>query len=192
MAPLGEESDIVSRSIENAGKAADLFARVICAGAALVLVASVLSIVVLRYGFGVGFIQLQNLASYAFAVFMIFSLPVCMARDGHVRVEVLSERLSARYRIWAEGLAVALLLIPLFALTIIAYWPNLSYSWAIRERALETGGLPGIFLIKTAIPLASLLMIIQGIAAFLRKYEAERSPSTLPGEPPAPASSGTI
>lgn len=181
----------MSRSIESAGKAADLFARVICAGAALVLVASILTIVVLRYGFGIGFIQLQNLAGYAFAVFMIFSLPVCMARDGHVRVEVLSERLSRRYRVWAEGLALMVLLIPLFALTIITYWPNLSYSWAIRERALETGGLPGIFLIKTALPLASLLMIIQGIAAFLRKYEAEYGAPRLPEDPHSPTSSGT-
>ncbi|MCC5978820.1 MAG: TRAP transporter small permease subunit [Salinarimonas sp.] len=171
---------------------ADKFARAVCMLAVLVLVVAVLTIVVLRYGFGVGFIQLQNLASYAFAVFMIFALPVCMAQDGHVRVEVLSERLSPGYRIWAEGAALVLLLIPLFAITIITYWPNLSYSWAIRERALETGGLPGIFLVKTALPLASFLMIIQGIAAFLRKRDIERGTSTLPGDPPSPASSGTI
>ncbi|MGY6646453.1 MAG: TRAP transporter small permease subunit [Salinarimonas sp.] len=179
------------RFFEHASRMADRFARAICMLAAIVLVTSVLTIVVLRYGFGIGFIQLQNLASYAFAVFMIFALPVCMAQDGHVRVEVLSERLSSRYRVWSEGLALVLLLIPLFALTIISYWPNLSYSWSIRERALETGGLPGIFLIKTALPLASFLMIIQGIAAFLRRREAEYSAPPLPGDPPSPSSSGT-
>lgn len=179
------------RFFVHASRVADYFARAVCMVAAMVLVASVLTIVVLRYGFGVGFIQLQNLAGYTFAIFMIFSLPVCLARDGHVRVEVLSERLSPRYRIWAEGLALILLLIPLFALTIIAYWPNITYSWLIRERALETGGLPGMFLVRTALPVASFLMIIQGIAAFLRKYEAERNPSNLAGDPPSPASSGT-
>lgn len=181
----------MAQLIRFAGRAADVFARVICAGAALVLVTSVLTIVVMRYGFGIGFIQLQNLAGYAFAVFMIFAIPVCMARDGHVRVEVLSERLSPRYRVWAEALALVLLLIPLFALTIVTYWPNLSYSWAIRERALETGGLPGIFLIKTALPLASFLMIIQGIAAFLRKYEAEYGAPPLPEDPHSPTSGRT-
>jgi TRAP-type mannitol/chloroaromatic compound transport system permease small subunit len=191
MARSREDERAVSRLIKFAGKAADVFARVICAGAALILVVSVLTIVVMRYGFGVGFIQLQNLASYAFAVFMIFSLPVCMARDGHVRVEVLSERLSPGYRIRAEGAALVLLLIPLFALTIISYWPNLSYSWAIRERALETGGLPGIFLVKTALPLAAFLMIIQGIAAFLRKREAERGAPALPGETTSPSTNTT-
>lgn len=167
---------------------ADRFARAVCMLAALVLVVSVLTIVVLRYGFGVGFIELQNLASYAFAVFMIFALPVCMAQDGHVRVEVLSERLSPGYRVWAEGIALVMLLIPLFALTIITYWPNLSYSWEIRERALETGGLPGIFLIKTALPVAAFLMIIQGIAVFLRKRDSERGAPALPGAPPSAAS----
>jgi TRAP-type mannitol/chloroaromatic compound transport system permease small subunit len=187
----------VVRYFGHASRMADLFARAVCMLAAMVLVCSVLTIVVLRYGFGVGFIQLQNLASYMFAVFMIFSLPVCLARDGHVRVEVLSERLSPRYRIWAEGLALALLLIPLFALTILAYWPNLSYSWSIRERALETGGLHGLFLVKTALPVAAFLMIIQGIAAFIRKYETERAiergdPPVDPGPPSSATTSGTI
>ncbi|WP_238947195.1 TRAP transporter small permease subunit [Saliniramus fredricksonii] len=179
------------RFLQHASRVADRFARAVCMLAGIVLVASVLGIVILRYGFGVGFIELQNLASYAFAVFVIFALPVCMAQDGHVRVEVLSERLSPRYRVWSEGLALVLLLIPVFALTIISYWPSLSYSWAIRERALETGGLPGIFLIKTALPLAAFLMIIQGIAAFLRRREAEYGVPPLPGDPPSPASSGT-
>ncbi len=179
------------RFFHHVSRLADRFARFVGMLAGLVLVVSVLTIVVLRYGFGVGFIELQNLASYAFAVFMIFALPVCMAQDGHVRVEVLSERLSPGYRVWAEGIALVMLLIPLFALTIITYWPNLSYSWEIRERALETGGLPGIFLVKTALPLASFLMIIQGIAAFLRKRDIERGARSLPGEPASPASGGT-
>lgn len=168
-----------------------MFARVICAGAALILVTSVLGIVIMRYGFGIGFIQLQNVAGYAFAVFMIFAIPVCMARDGHVRVEVLSERLSPRYRVSAEAAALLFLLIPLFTLTIAAYWSNLAYSWQIRERALETGGLPGLFLVKTALPVSAFLMIIQGIAAFVRKYEAETTglpPSAdQGGGPPDPA-----
>ena len=181
------------RFFEHASRMADRFARAVCMLAAMVLVVSVLTIVVMRYGFGIGFIQLQNLASYTFAIFMIFSLPVCLGRDGHVRVEVLSERLSPGYRIWAEGLALVLLLIPLFGLIIVAYWPHISYSWLIRERALETGGLPGLFLVKTALPLAAFLMIIQGVSAFFRKYNAERGdPATLPGDPPSPASSGTI
>ena len=56
----------------------------------------VVGIVILRYGFGGGFHRIAESASYAFAVFVIFRPPVCMAQDGQcARFEVLSKRLSA-------------------------------------------------------------------------------------------------
>jgi TRAP-type mannitol/chloroaromatic compound transport system permease small subunit len=146
----------------------DRLARAVCMTAGLVLTGAVLSVVVLRYGFGIGFIQLQDLAVYAFAVFVIFALPVCMARDGHVRVEVVSERMPPGYRRAADGVALVVFLIPVFGLVIWAYWPELIYSWSIRERSVETGGLRGLFVVKSALPVAAALMIVQGLAAMLR------------------------
>lgn len=150
----------------------DRLARAVCATAAALLVACVLAIVVLRYGFGVGFIQLQDAASYAFAVFLILSLPVCMAQGGHVRVEVLSERLSPRYLRAADAVALVLFLVPVFGLILWAYWPELRYSWKIREASVETGGLPGLFLVKTMLPVAAALMLVQGLAVLLRPDRA--------------------
>ena len=69
----------------------------ICFGALGILVGSVLTIVTLRYGFGTGFIKLQDAASYAFAVLLIFAVPVTLARNGHVRVDILSERWGLGY-----------------------------------------------------------------------------------------------
>lgn len=146
----------------------DSFARALCMAAGLVLAGSILVIVVLRYGFGVGHIQLQDIAVYAFAVFVIFAVPVGMARDAHVRVEVFSERMPPGYRRAADAVALVLFLIPVFGLTIWAYWPEITYSWAIREASRETGGLRGLFVVKTALPLAAGLTIVQGVAALLR------------------------
>lgn len=151
----------------------DRFARAVCALAGVVLVAAVLTIVVLRYGFATGFIRLQDLAGYAFAVFLIFAIPVCLARDGHVRVEIVSERMPASYAVWADRSALLLFLIPVFGLIIWAYWSELAYSWSILEGSLETGGLEGLFVVKTALPVAAALTIVQGIAATLRPRAAK-------------------
>jgi len=150
----------------------DRVASAVCVLAASILVAAVLVIVVLRYGFGAGFIQLQELAAYAFAVLLVFSVPVCLARDGHVRVEIVSEALGDAYVAWADRVALVFFLIPAFGLIIWAYWPELAYSWSIREGSIETGGLGGLFLVKTALPLAAGLTIVQGIAAALRPHRA--------------------
>ncbi|HSH43916.1 MAG TPA: TRAP transporter small permease subunit [Arenicellales bacterium] len=135
--------------------------------ACMALALLVLVIVVLRYCFGTGFIELEDAARYTFAVVVIFSLPVCLRRHGHVRVEVLSERLSPDYRRTVDAVALVLFLIPVFGLVIVAGWSELAYSWSIREASVETGGLPGLFIVKTALPLGALLMILQGAAAVL-------------------------
>ncbi|EKE43362.1 TRAP transporter, DctQ-like membrane protein [Oceaniovalibus guishaninsula JLT2003] len=146
----------------------DMAARILCGVAAVGLTGLVLGIVVLRYAFGAGFVELQDAATYAFAVLVAFSIPVCLAQNGHVRVEVLSERLSPLYRRTADRVALAAFLIPVFGLVVWAYWPELRYSWAIREASVETGGLGGLFVVKTALPVAALLTIVQGIAANIR------------------------
>jgi len=154
-------------------RALDRTALALCVVAGLFLTGAVLAIVVLRYGFGTGFIELQDAAAYAFAVLMAFSLPVTLARGGHVRVEVVSERLPAGYLRGADLIALVLFLIPLFGLLIRAWWPDLAYAWSIREGSVETGGLGGVYLVKTALPLAAGLMILQGIAQILAPAAAK-------------------
>ncbi|MDN5787855.1 TRAP transporter small permease subunit [Pseudorhodobacter sp.] len=153
--------------------ALDRIALWLCLAATALLTVMILIIVVMRYGFGQGHLQLQDLASYAFAVLVAFSVPVCLAREGHVRVEVFSEHMPAAYRYWADVVALLLFLIPVFGLLIWAWAPQLAYSWAIREASLETGGLGGLFLVKTALPVAAAMTIVQGIALVLRKRQGQ-------------------
>ncbi|MGO4908827.1 TRAP transporter small permease subunit [Pseudorhodobacter sp. W20_MBD10_FR17] len=149
--------------------AVDRIALWLCLGATAILTVMVLVIVILRYGFGQGHLQLQDMANYAFAILVIFSVPVCLSREGHVRVEVFSERMPPAYRFWADVVALILFLIPVFGLIIWAWAPQLGYSWSIQEASLETGGLGGLFVIKSTLPLAAGMTIVQGIAVILRK-----------------------
>jgi TRAP-type mannitol/chloroaromatic compound transport system, small permease component len=137
-----------------------------------VLVTMVLVNVVLRYGFGTGSIKMQDLASYAFAVFLILAVPLCHARGGHVRVEVLSERLPAAYLGRADALAWALFLTPVFGLIVWAGWGDIAFSWSIGEGSTTPGGLGGLYLVKSALPVAAMLMIVQGLAALLQRPAA--------------------
>lgn len=144
----------------------------ICLSTLGVLVSSVLTIVILRYGFGTGFIKLQDAASYAFALLLVFAVPITLARNGHVRVDIISERLGVNYLRNLDLLGLFFMLIPTFALLIWAWWPSLKYSWSIQEAAVETGGLAGLYLIKTTLPLAAFFTIIQGIAFAIRQKQA--------------------
>ncbi|MCL3881123.1 TRAP transporter small permease subunit [Marivita sp. GX14005] len=167
-----DEGDGSMKSYFRLCRLLDQATAAICALACGVLTLSVLAIVIARFGFDTGRIELQNLAGYAFAVFLIMAIPYTLARDGHVRVEVISERLSPAYLRRADTVALLVFLIPVFGLMAAAFLPDLAYSWSIREGAVETGGLGGVYLVKTMLPLAALLTILQGIAAVLRRYAA--------------------
>lgn len=139
----------------------------LAAAAGTVMAGTVLINVVLRYGFGFGSIKAQDLAAYAFAVFLILCVPLALARGAHVRVEVVSERLGPRYLRSADALAWALAILPLFGLILWAGWRDIAFSWRIGEGSVTPGGLGGLYLVRTALPVAAALMILQGLAAVL-------------------------
>jgi TRAP-type mannitol/chloroaromatic compound transport system permease small subunit len=140
---------------------------VLCAGAGAVLTGLVLLNVVLRYGFGAGSIKLQDAAAYGFAVFLILSVPLALARGAHVRVEVVSERLGPGYLRAADAVAWVLVIVPLFGLILWAGWRDVAFAWRIGEGSVTPGGLGGLYLVRTALPVAAGLMILQGLAVLL-------------------------
>jgi TRAP-type mannitol/chloroaromatic compound transport system permease small subunit len=132
-----------------------------------------LTVVILRYVFGVGFIELQDAVAYSFATLVVLALPVAQALDVHVRVDVFRAGQSPKIQALFDQVGIAVFLIPVFGLTIWWVWPDVAYAWSIRERSVETGGLPGLFLVKSMLPLACVLMILQGVAGIF--VAAERA-----------------
>ncbi|GAB4275812.1 MAG: hypothetical protein Kow0013_29770 [Pararhodobacter sp.] len=165
---MATAGDGVIKGFLTFARALDRLALALAMAAGGVLVLMGLVNVVLRYGFGAGSIKMQDLAAYAFAVFLILSVPLCHARAGHVRVEILSERLPPGYLRRADALAWALFLAPVFGLIVWAGWGDVLFSWQIAEGSATPGGLGGMYLVKTALPVSAVLMIVQGLAGVLR------------------------
>ncbi len=136
----------------------------VCQGLLGLLVLGLLAGGILRYVFGVGFIELQDAVAYAFAALVVLSVPGAQASDTHVRVDVLRGGQVPWLRDLTDRAGIIGLLLPVYGLTIWYVWPDIAYSWSIREGSVETGGLPGLFVVKSALPLACALMILQGLA----------------------------
>ena len=121
-------------------------------------------VVLLRYLFAIGFVELQNFVTYAFAAFCVLSVPLALRSDKHVRVDVFRDRLSRASARLFDNVAILFLLIPVFGFALYHSMPLVIYSWSILEGSRDTGGLPGYFLVLTALPVMCLLLIIQGVA----------------------------
>ena len=131
------------------------------------LFAGQIAIVLLRYVMGVGFLQLQDAVIYAFASLVVLSVPLAMHRDRHVRVDVLREGQSPRIRRLIDRAGHILFTLPVFGLIAFNGWPLVRDSWAIREGSMETGGLAGLFIVKSMVLVMCMLVIVSAIAGLL-------------------------
>jgi TRAP-type mannitol/chloroaromatic compound transport system permease small subunit len=125
-------------------------------------------VVTLRYAFNQGSILLQEAVMYLHALVFMLGIPYALTQNAHVRVDVLHGRVSDRGRAMVDLLGHLLVLVPV-SLTIVVYsYGYVMNSWYILERSSEVGGIPGVFLLKTLIPLTALLLLLQGLAESLR------------------------
>ena len=145
---------------------------VTCLTLLVLLLFSQIGIVILRYCFGVGYLELQDFSAYVFASLVTLSIPAALVTDRHVRVDVLRERQSPSLQNLLDNAGVVLLLLPVFLLSIYLAYPDISYAWQIREGSRETGGLGGVYLVKTLFPVSCGLMVLQGINSILLRRTA--------------------
>lgn len=117
-------------------------------------------IVLMRYVMGVGFLELQDLVTYAFSSLVVLTIPLALRLDRHVRVDILRTGFSARTNTRIDRAGHVLFTLPVFGLLLWNALPLVADSWAIFEGSRETGGLGGLFLVKSTVIVMSFLVIL--------------------------------
>lgn len=125
-------------------------------------------VVVLRYIFDWGWIAMQESVSYMHAIVFMLGIGYTLKQQGHVRVDVFYQRHSKKVRAWIDLLGTLTLLMPFCCFVVWSSWDYVEASWSIKESSREAGGLPGLYLIKTTIPIMAVLLMLQGLAEVLR------------------------
>lgn len=147
-----------------------------CAGRAVAwlalgLVLAEIVVVMLRYVFGIGLIQLQEAAVYQHGFLVTVGAGYTLLANGHVRVDILYARMSERRRALVDMLGVLFLLLPMCAVIWFYAWPYVAQSWRIMEGSREASGLPVLYVLKTGILAFALLLGLQGVSMAIRAGE---------------------
>ena len=118
-------------------------------------------VVVARYLFETGSVMAQEAILFTFGAMFMLALADALKNGRHVRVDMIFHGLQprAQRRIDAIGIVVFLLYLA---------FPYVMNSWAALEGSREAGGLPGVFLLKTVILIALVLVIAQALMILRR------------------------
>lgn len=136
----------------------------LCAWLTLFLVLGTAIVVVLRYGFGIGAIALQEAVMYAHALVFMGAAAWTLQRGGHVRVDIFYQKFPARRQVWVDTLGHLLFLIPVCLFLGWNSWDYVSSSWATGEASNESGGLAFVYIQKTIILVLVGSLALQAVA----------------------------
>lgn len=124
--------------------------------------------VYLRYTMQISFTWLRDAYVYQHMLVILLGAGYTLMVNGFVRVDVLYGRMSVRGKAWVDLLGTFLFMGPFLVGTWIYSWTFVAQSWAIMERSPQSDGLPGLFLVKTALLVFVVLVGLQALAVAAR------------------------
>lgn len=135
------------------------------------------TIVVLRYGFGIGKVWLQELVIYLHALFFIVGISYNFLKDSHVRVDIFYTKMSEYQKSLINFFGITFLVWPTICLIFLKSLPYVIQSLKILESSPDAGGLPARFLLKSLIPIMCLLIFFQTSSLVIKYYMNLKGPN---------------
>ncbi len=137
----------------------------------LLMVLTTFTVVTLRYGFNIGSIALQESIGYFHAFIFMIGAAYTLKNDEHVRIDIFYRQMPLRRQAWVDLLGSVFLLMPMCLFIFIESFDYVMKSWGIQEASSEAGGLPFLYILKTAILLMPMLVLNQAVAIIIQKVQ---------------------
>jgi TRAP-type mannitol/chloroaromatic compound transport system permease small subunit len=98
-----------------------------------------------------------------------------LMRVGHVRTDMLYANWSIRRQNWIDAVGYLFFFFPAMVLLFYFGWQEFHHSWSIGETSDASPWRPIVYPFKGVIPLTAALLLLQGIAEFLKSMYAIRT-----------------
>jgi len=135
-------------------------------------------IVVLRYGFNIGWIAMQESVLYMHGFIFMLGAAYTLKADGHVRVDIFYQRFSQKQKALVNIFGGLFLLFPVCGFIFYISFDYVQMSWHIMEQSPEAGGLPLVYVSKSFILLFCVFLSVQALAEIFRNILTIYLPQT--------------
>jgi TRAP-type mannitol/chloroaromatic compound transport system permease small subunit len=123
---------------------------------------------IMRKAFSIGSNAYLEIQWYLFAAVFMLGAGFVLLRNGHVRIDFVSARLSKRTNTVIDIVGILLVLAPFCILMIDLSWPLFHRAWVSGETSQNAGGLirwPVLLLI----PVGFALLLMQGVSELIKR-----------------------
>ena len=136
-----------------------------------VLLILVIIVVIGRYFFSIGRVDIQELALYVHALIFLGCAGWAYSEDEHVRVDIFYRNSSAEYIKLVNVLGILFFLLP--TIGVLSYYAIdfVAASWSVKEISTEPGGLNFVYIQKSFIFLFPLVLALAGIKELYKTWK---------------------
>jgi TRAP-type mannitol/chloroaromatic compound transport system permease small subunit len=120
---------------------------------------------------------------YLFSAIFLFCAGYTLLRNEHVRIDVISHRLSKRAQTWIDIIGTLFFLLPMAFLIMWLAWPVFVEAWQRNEISTNAGGLI-IWPARLMVPVGFLLLIVQASSELIKRIAFLRGLIPDPTEKP--------
>jgi TRAP-type mannitol/chloroaromatic compound transport system permease small subunit len=106
---------------------------------------------------------------YLFSAIFLFLAGYTLKNNEHVRIDIVTGRLSARARTWIDILGTIFFLLPMAVLIMWLSWPIFVDTWQRHEVSTNAGGLI-IWPARLLVPVGFFLLIVQACSELIKRF----------------------
>lgn len=128
---------------------------------------------VARYGFNFSSNAFLEIQWYLYSIVFLCAAGYTLRHNAHVRIDIVSARLSERTRAWIDLFGGLFMLLPVAAILVWFGWSAFLESFRIDEVSPDAGGLLR-WPIKFVVPVAFFLLILQSVSESIKRVASLR------------------
>jgi len=136
----------------------------------LLLLIVIVANVVLRYAFGQGRVEFEEIQWHLYAAGFLLGLSYALKDDAHIRVDLMHERFGPTLKAWIELYGILLLLLPFIAVVLIFSVSFVAASYQLGEVSPSPGGLPYRWAVKAMLPLGFSFLLLAALSRLTRVW----------------------
>ncbi|MDT8272056.1 MAG: TRAP transporter small permease subunit [Desulfomonilia bacterium] len=134
----------------------------------IVIILATIYEVIMRYFFGAPTIWAFEFNYLVYGPYFLLAGAYTLALGKHVNVDILYGKLSARRRAIVDLITAPVFFF--FIYTMLVYGWRFAWNSVLVRETLSSAWGPPVYPIKLCIPLAALLLLLQGISKFVRDF----------------------